>query len=287
MSWAAKMPGFFARKRGHRSSPILIGPVILATILTHSGCLEPTSATPYPNEGQVDFDIRSFSVEEGSTNQPLDRPLTIRFTDRVAPNSLTTDNITLSREGRSAPALLLRQDMVRCSVTLAPSEELEPGSLYRITVSDRLESWSGAHLQKERSLSFTTGTNRTSEPPRQTVSDEMVQERVFSPHCGCCHDPNQGAYAHILALDASSLVGKASQQQSGMDLVLPGSHEKSYLLLKVLGMPGVSGEPMPPPGLNCGEPWPRSRFCSNADKDLDLLSDWIFDLDSRNENSRH
>lgn len=283
---AAKRPGPFSRCRRPRSSLLPIGPAILATIFIHAGCLEPTSATPYPNKGQVDFEIRSFSVEEGSTDQPLDRPLTIRFTDRVAPASLTTANIRLSREGRSAPALLLRQDMVRCSVTLTPSEELEPGSLYKITLSDRLESWSGAHLPKERSLSFTTGTNRAGQPPRQTVSNEMVQERVFTPRCGCCHDPNQGAYAHILALDAASLVGKTSRQDKSMKLVFPGSHEKSYLLLKVLGMPGVNGEPMPPPGLTCGEPWPRSRFCSDADEELELLADWIFDLDRQSRSSR-
>ncbi len=257
---------------------------ILVSLLS-VGCLEPTSATPYPGMHQAEFQVVATSVEQGAEQQPVDQALTISFSDRVAPSSLTTSNIVLSEEGHAPPRLRLRQDLARCTVTVEPREDLAPGALYRLTVSTDLLSWSGKRLGEDSSLSFTTGQGRIGAIPRSPISSHMVQQRIFDHHCGCCHAPDQGTYSQVLALDAASVVNQPSRQRPGMVLVSPGSHDESYLLHKILGLPGIDGEPMPPEGMSCEEPWPTHRFCGQADEDLQLLADWIFDLATKRKDS--
>ncbi len=271
--------------RSHKTAAWRVIALVTVVVFPAPGCLDPTSVSPYPNRDQVDFDIRSVSVQQGAQDQALDSPLVIFFTDRVAAAGLNSKNIALSRGGGAGPAMRLRQDMVRCSVTVQPVVDLEPGSVYELRVSEDLESWSGARLDKDFSVSFTTGNHLEGSPPKNRVTNESVQEQVFDRHCGCCHDPKTGAYAHILALEADSLVGRKSRSNPNLFLVVPGSHEESYLLHKVLGLPGIDGEPMPPPDLACGASWPRTRMCSDDDADMALLADWIFDLGRQNSRS--
>ena len=198
---------------------------------------------------------------------------------------LTTSNIVLSKEGHAPPHLRLRQDLVRCQVAVEPKEDLASGAVYRFTVSADLLSWSKARLDEEHSLSFSTGQRRIGATPHNPISSGMVQERIFDHHCGCCHAPGRGIYSQVLALDAASLIDRPSKQRPDMVLISPGSHDESYLLHKVLGLPGIDGEPMPPEGMSCEEPWPTHRFCGQADEDLQLLADWIFDLATKRKDS--
>ena len=85
------------------------------------------------------------------------------------------------------------------------------------------------------------------------VADDWAsaQGEVLFPSCGfgACH----GAGAGGLVIDGSDgdharLVGAAATGAAGQTLVVPGDPGASYLLQKMRGSSGISGEVMPPGG---------------------------------------
>ncbi len=97
---------------------------------------------------------------------------------------------------------------------------------------------------------------------------------MISSRCAACH----GSYLPPGGLDLSSpevaeqglLSGRSSFAARAPAYVVPGHHAASYLLHKVLGLPGTWGDPVPLAGQ-----WPSDRACGSADPDLRLLADWI------------
>lgn len=96
-----------------------------------------------------------------------------------------------------------------------------------------------------KTLPFDPGDGR----PDPSATFTRVQGEVFSPSCALsdCHSgvlPQAG-------LDLSAGVayvqtmGVASTQQSGLNRVEPGDPERSYLVKKLRGDPGISGSRMP------------------------------------------
>jgi len=80
-----------------------------------------------------------------------------------------------------------------------------------------------------------------------TADFQSIQANVFTPICSPCHS---GANApHGLMLDAAhsynDIVGIPSVEQPGFDRVNPGNPDKSYLVMKIEGAPGISGQQMP------------------------------------------
>jgi len=80
----------------------------------------------------------------------------------------------------------------------------------------------------------------------------QIQETVFTPRCAVCHDGSQpagGALPYSMDLRAgnsfTSLVNVASQEQPDLLRVKPGDPDNSYLVHKLEGAPGISGERMP------------------------------------------
>lgn len=98
-----------------------------------------------------------------------------------------------------------------------------------------------------------------------TADFASIQEHVLTPICTRCHI---GAGApQGLQLDAAHsyalLVGVASSEQPAVLRVSPGDPDSSYLLRKLEGAPGISGEQMP-----FGGPYlPQAT--------LDVIRQWI------------
>lgn len=94
-----------------------------------------------------------------------------------------------------------------------------------------------------------------------------VQDEVFTPSCtfSTCH----GASAPSAGLDLTEgaahagLVGVASADAPGETRVIAGDPDASYLVKKLLGEAGITGDPMPPGGA-----------ALDADK-IDLVVRWI------------
>jgi methionine-rich copper-binding protein CopC len=80
-----------------------------------------------------------------------------------------------------------------------------------------------------------------------TADFQSIQDNVFTPICTKCH---QGASApEGLQLDATHsyalLVGVASTEQPGVMRVAPGDPDSSYIIRKLEGAPGITGQQMP------------------------------------------
>jgi hypothetical protein len=78
-----------------------------------------------------------------------------------------------------------------------------------------------------------------------------VYSEVLAPSCAfsSCHGPASAGYLgwSDAATAHAALVDQASAAASERVLVVPGDPESSYLLDKLLGAEGISGDPMPPP----------------------------------------
>ena len=98
-----------------------------------------------------------------------------------------------------------------------------------------------------------------------TADFQSIQDNVFTPICTKCHI---GAGApQGLQLDAahsySLLVGVASAEQPSVMRVAPGNPDASYIIRKLQGTPGISGQQMP-----FGGPYlPQST--------IDVIRQWI------------
>jgi hypothetical protein len=98
-----------------------------------------------------------------------------------------------------------------------------------------------------------------------TANFQSIQDNIFTPICTKCHI---GAGApEGLQLDAahsySLLVGVPSQEQPSVLRVAPGAPDNSYIIRKLQGTPGISGQQMP-----FGGPYlPQST--------IDVIRQWI------------
>jgi hypothetical protein len=103
-------------------------------------------------------------------------------------------------------------------------------------------------------------------PPEPTFQN--VQSTIFTPSCAItnCH---VGGAAAPFGLDLSAgasyanLVNVASAEAPGFDRVEPGVSQDSYLYMKVVDDPRITGDPMPA----LGPPLSAQK--------LQLLADWI------------
>jgi len=80
-----------------------------------------------------------------------------------------------------------------------------------------------------------------------TADFQSIQDNVFTPICTKCH---QGASApEGLQLDATHsyalLVGVASAEQPSVQRVQAGDPDSSYIIRKLEGAPGITGQQMP------------------------------------------
>ncbi|MCD6499061.1 MAG: hypothetical protein J7M25_12295 [Deltaproteobacteria bacterium] len=221
-----------------------------------------------------DFYVVGADVQQGATSVPKNRDLTVIFSDRPDLATLSQATVRIKAGGHTIRTDY-HQDLVRCSVTLHPSEEMAPGLTHILSARPPLTSVHGVVLDQEWSVGFTTGDATSPHPNGPVVSDDTIGHRVFDTRCGCCHDPVVGTARHILALDATTAVTQYSNQRPNLLLVQPGSQRDSYLVHKVLGLSDIIGEPMPPPGQECAGTTAMARSCASIDPDLLLLADWI------------
>jgi len=83
------------------------------------------------------------------------------------------------------------------------------------------------------------------ETPVIESSFSFIQEAIFTPSCATsgCH---VSTYPNLTAGQAhAAIVNGASSAGSAQPLVKPGDPDNSYLLLKMTGAPGISGNRMP------------------------------------------
>ena len=77
----------------------------------------------------------------------------------------------------------------------------------------------------------------------------QLQADIFSPICSGCHNGTGASLPGIQNLTAghtyASLVNVTSIENPALKRILPGDPDNSYLVLKIQGSPGISGQQMP------------------------------------------
>ena len=249
--------------------------LFFAAALAVGGCSWSTDRNEYPIPEGRPFQVTGSSLTQGQAQVPRNVEIRIGFTAWPDPASLSGDSASLTA-GMTTTPLSYRVNLVTCETIIRPVEPLQGSLTYVLTVREPLASLEGESLAEPFQLTFTTSDQLDPDPPVPTVDSTEVADRVFAPHCGCCHSPG-GQYASVVTLDPLAIVDLQSSQMDSAVLVKPGVHSASYLMHKVLGLPSIEGDAMPPPysELACSVPWPESRTCDAVDQLVELLAAWI------------
>lgn len=92
------------------------------------------------------------------------------------------------------------------------------------------------------------------EPPEEpgggtAFTFSRIQAEIFTPSCAKsgCHDAATASGGQVLAagVSYSQIVNVRSTESSTLDRIEPGDPERSYMIKKLRGDPGITGSRMP------------------------------------------
>lgn len=104
-------------------------------------------------------------------------------------------------------------------------------------------------------LSVACGSVKTPTEPEEPAGGgpaftfSRIQAEIFTPNCdkAGCHDAASASGGMVLAAGRAygEIVNVRSTENSTLDRIEPGSPERSYMVMKLRGDPGITGERMP------------------------------------------
>ncbi len=235
------------------------------------GCLWTTDEPYLANRQPPPLELLSVEPASGAEGVPIDGDVVFFFDAPVFPQAVSRETVWLTASTSEIPSSR-RVSLLDCSVTLRPHEPMLPLLLYRAEVAG-LYGFDRGAMAEAQEVVFTTGDATTTSPAPAPPTIEEVQSTVFAPRCAGCHVGAQApAGLDLSTVDAASegLVGRKSALFDGATLVSAGRHGSSYLMWKLLDLPAVFGDPMPPAG-----DWPSDRGCGTRDEELRMVAHWI------------
>ncbi len=153
------------------------------------------------------------------------------------------------RSGDLWPSGRVRYGVVDRRVAFVPSVPLRSNLAYRIVLDPAIRGIDGSRPAHPPEAVFVTGTT-AHDPPREPSTP--VWESDVAPllewRCGGCHAGPRPAANLKLAPSFSAIraLGGRSAEWLGWLLAAPGAPERSYILYKIVGAPGIVGDRMPP-----------------------------------------
>lgn len=201
--------------------------------------------------------------------------LVIQLSDRVRPESVGDGALRLL-EGSAEVAAATHVDLIRCEVSVEAASPLASDTEHTLE-AEGLMGFEGGALEDVFSVTFVTGLDASPVAPPPTPTFAEVYTTVIAPRCAACHtdfrSPGGLDFSSPTAAEEGLLNGRSQYAGGAPRYVVPGHHASSYLMHKVLGLPGIWGDPMPLAG-----EWPTDRTCGSLDPELRLLADWIDSL---------
>ena len=221
-------------------------PILLCLLLGVSGCeLMLDGENPRREPTRPLFVITAVSIEDGTTDVPLNQPITIEFSEYLDPDSFDYFNAVRLRSGSIGGAGWARYSLVDRSLTWYPTRTLRPSLIYTVKVNpETVRSIFGEELALDVAIQFETSEEETVEQNRRPtpLSYDDAIAPVFQRGCSCHYGNDE-----LTGLHYEDLVGLPSQQRSSHALVVPFEPARSYLMHKLLDdYPYRRLEPMPP-----------------------------------------
>lgn len=241
--------------------------LFVASLLFLGRCAWPTDTTYLGGDPAPRLSVLDATPIQGAEGVPRDVTIVVSLDDRVDPASL--EGVRLFA-GPVEAQVARRVDHLDCTLLVKAHEPLTPLLRYQLAVTE-LAGLSGGQLESLQ-LGFQTGEHLGMPPEPEAPSLQRVTNQTFLPRCASCHStfrPPAGLDLSSASAAAVALGGRDSLYRPGWPLVVEGSHAQSYLMAKLLDLPGIFGDPMPP-----GNAWPP-RGCGEADEELRQVADWI------------
>ena len=213
--------------------------------------------------GLSQFALVSSRPAPGEAGFPRAAPIDLFFSD--TPDAETVADVDLRiYSGLIEAAGTVRVDLLERRLRMQPFRVLRPELRHEVSLAGVIRGLNGATLPATVVFDFTTSADEGSPAPAPPVVTGAELQPIWSQRCISCHS---GA-APPMAVDLSSPEAarrtmRGLPSSAGPLLVAPGTHAKSYLMLKLLGEGGILGSPMPPDGPRLGS------------GELRRVADWI------------
>lgn len=124
------------------------------------------SSTSNNSGGESQFNLSSSQPAHGTNFVPDSSPITLTFSENVAPGSVTGKAIRLSSRDGSVDAAIATLGK---QITLTPTRRLAPGETYTVTVERDIVSTKGKALAQVAVLQFTTAGGTWQSPLQMPV----------------------------------------------------------------------------------------------------------------------
>ncbi len=247
----------------------------LLGLLTLATCYWGSDRSYLAGDDPPPLQYRASSPATHSTGVDRDAEWIVWFTDRVDSTTVNPETVRLTADG-AAVEITRRVNLLECSVRVRGVDLLAANQDHRLEV-DGLRAVTSGRLNGPVELQLTTGEATSLQGVGSPPTMEVLVDEVFRDRCSSCHDayrPDAGLDFSSAPAAAYTLIGRESRFRPGRILVVPGDHAQSYLMWKLLALPGTFGEPMPPDG-----DWPIDRHCLTPDPDLRRIAAWIDSLE--------
>jgi len=259
------------RTSGRRPVRFSVGALVLVWGLWFPGCIWPSDEPYLAAQEPPPLELVSTAPEPGAQDVPPNGAVVFTFDVPVHPDAVSRETVWLTA-GTLDVASSRRVHLLDCSVALRPHAPLTPLLAHRAEVVG-IYGFSAGPVAEPHVVGFTTGEATVVEPSPAAPSLQEVFTTVLAGRCASCHGgalPPAGLDLSTVDGAAAGLISQESPLRPGSTRVVPGRHASSYLMWKLLALPSIFGDGMPPDG-----DWPTDRSCGTTDVDLRLVADWI------------
>jgi hypothetical protein len=227
-----------------------VAPVAVWCYVCSTGC-------SYPTEGEVPssyvgqrFELQQTTPRAGQQDVLLGAPVDLFFNVPPDPDSVAAPHVRVF-SGLIETQGKLKVHLVDRRIRFTPLETLRPDLRHQVYVNQELRGLNGAPLGQTVVFNFTTGsTDRwpVPQPPAEVKASDI--QPLWDQRCTSCHrgPAPPGEVDLSSAGDALRTLRGAHASYGDKIRVVPGDHAHSYLMLKLLGLGGFVGFPMPPDG---------------------------------------
>jgi hypothetical protein len=235
--------------------PSFLFPIIAA--LSLPSCLE-LPGSPVEQMDRPPLIATGSSIDDLQENVPRDVNVRLSFNQPLDPLSLEDTEISLE-SGELKVGGRTKYDLLSRTLTFEPSSNLRGNLWYKFVLKNPPYSIMGtAPEQEEINILFRTGEELSGEDPPApaTVNFETDVYPAFTEGCTCHGMPSPLLDVQLIFSTPDEFLHGAvatdSKEWKNWQIISPGSHEKSYLMYKLLGddrlgLPTITGERMPPP----------------------------------------